>query len=33
MVIEEFIQTYGDLEKEKIDEIKRNGGDPFAVDD
>ena len=33
MVIEEFIQTYGDLEKEKIDEIKRNGGDPFAVDE
>lgn len=33
MVIDEFIQAYGDLEKAKIQQIKESGGDPFAVDE
>ncbi len=33
MVIEEFIQTYGEIEKNKIQQIREHGGDPFAVDD
>lgn len=33
MVIEEFIQAYGESEKQKIQLIKEQGGDPFNQDD
>ena len=33
MVIEEFIEMYGEQERTKIDQIKAAGGDPFAVDE
>ena len=33
MVIEEFIQTYAEIEMNKILKIQEQGGDPFAVDE
>lgn len=33
MVIEEFVQTYGEIEKNKIQQIREMGGDPFALDE
>ena len=33
MVIDEFIQTYADIEMNKIKTIQDQGGDPFAVDE
>jgi len=33
MVIDEFIATYGEIEKNKIQQIKEAGGDPFATDE